>query len=113
MDVTTEYAYNKRQAWDKIKRENPEWFSPESVEFWGTQCLFDAIHPVGAENYLFITSEDNFDRTKKLYSVREAFNGGGIHTHAFQEFSGIETAWIYLAALVYEEQTASGIEQRW
>lgn len=105
--------YEVTEAWAKVKRENEVWFAPETMEFWGCQLLRDSIHPVGAENFLFITLDDNFDRTAKRFSVREAINGGGIVTHAFQTFRDLDHAMLFRDSLLEEEHKASGISQRW
>lgn len=105
--------YEIAEAWAKVERENPVWFSAETMEFWGCELIRDSIHPVGAENFLFITLDDNFDRTEKRFSVREAMNGGGIVTHAFQTFTKLNHATLFRDALLEEEYKASGISQDW
>jgi len=106
-------GYFKRDAWKKVLAENPTWFSPAAMSFWNCEVAWLSIHPVGANNYLFVTRENNFDGSARLFSVREAINGGGIHTHDFQTFETIEEALEQLWEYVQEEQRVSGIQQVW
>jgi hypothetical protein len=107
------WAGFKRKAWAEVIRENPVWFSADSIDFWGTEVAWLSIHPVGANNYLFVTEDYTFDRSEKKFSIREAINGGGIHTHDFQTFETIEEATERLYEYVLEEERVSGIQQVW
>lgn len=41
-------------------------FDPETMQFWNSRVETQVY-----KNLCFVTSEDNFDRTKKLYTVRQ------------------------------------------
>lgn len=45
-------------------------FSKETMKFWGSKIVSDLLH-----NDCFITIEDNFDRTDKLFTIRRFTNG--------------------------------------
>lgn len=57
-----------RQMWEAIsdsKRGDRFFFDPDTMDFWN--CVVEAgLFP----NNTFVTSEDNYDRSKTLYTVR-------------------------------------------
>ena len=55
------------------------WFSKDALAFWNTEIMTDSN-----ELGLFITSDDDYDRTKKLYSVRRIAKTGHVETLSFQ-----------------------------
>lgn len=70
---------------------NPEghFFSEESINFWGSKIStkLQKREPDGC--IFFLTSEDNFDRSQKMYTLRVLIPelNGGIKTLAFQEYT--------------------------
>ena len=86
---------NMRQARTIYKAEGKHFFDRDTMEFWGTRTETDLLN-----NRCFVTSEDNFTRTERLYTVRQ-FNETytGIETVGeFQQFSTLA------AAVEYAEQ---------
>lgn len=63
----------------EIKEANRElgghWFNADTLRFFGSEVL-----PTVYGGRYFITKEDNFQRTKKLYTVRQAQPNGDIDT---------------------------------
>lgn len=71
------------------------WFDDDTMEFWNSKILTDLI-----DDEYFITSEDNFDRTKILYSIRRYdWDSHIVETVAFQEHHTFEEALMYLEHL--------------
>lgn len=66
------------------KATNHFFFSRDTMRFWQTR-----IHGGLRRGRFFITSEDNYDRTRRLYSVREAMPDGSIETRG--ELQGSRT----------------------
>lgn len=73
-------------------------FSKETMEFWNSK--------VESELYdydLFVTSEDNYNRTETLYSVRHYdWSRHEVRTIAFQKFKTKEEAIEYLKEIQEE-----------
>ena len=67
-------------------------FDKDTIKFWNSNVESKLI------NNLFVTSEDNFDRTKKLYTVREfdpeIYEVGTVGD--FQAFEKLEDAMSYI-----------------
>lgn len=63
------------------------WFDRATMRFWACR-----IHGGLRKGRYFITSEDNFDRSKRLFSIREAMPDGSIHTPRFQRFATLAEA---------------------
>jgi len=76
METTTDYWFTSIH---EIKQANKElgghWFSADTMRFFGSRVL-----PTVYGGRYFITSEDNFQRTEKLYTVRQAQPNGDIDT---------------------------------
>lgn len=76
-----------------VKRANlasdaPHWFSRETMMFFGSR-----VHGGLIAGRYFITSEDNFDRTERLFTVRRANDDGKIDTiGGFQAYATLEAA---------------------
>jgi hypothetical protein len=65
-------AYTKNSPeWRSIIESNPIWFSPSTMRVWNCKVLWSTLTPVGDE-WLFLSLDDNFDRSEQLYSVRVA-----------------------------------------
>jgi hypothetical protein len=82
---------------EKMKMLNAEvghcFFKPEDMEYWGSK-----IETQPDENHCFITSEDNFNATKKLYTIRR-FNLENYHVETVGDFQKFETLAAAKAAL--------------
>ena len=74
------------------KRAGFHFFDKDTMEFWNSNVESELI------NNLFVTSEDNFDHTKKLYTVREfdpeTYKVGTVGD--FQAFEKLEDAMSYI-----------------
>lgn len=77
-----------KRAIEDNRRYGEFWFSKETMKFWNSKVeagMFD--------NDTFVTSEDNFDRSKKLYSVRRYDWGNHtVETITFQQHNNLSDA---------------------
>lgn len=64
------------------------WFEPKTMKFFGSRIYWDTLTET-PNGYLFISSEDNFDRTEKRFTVRFVNADYGIQT--LGEFLGYAT----------------------
>ena len=92
----------------EIKKANEEaghyFFSPDTLQFWGSK-----VYPRVYGGRYYITSEDNFDRTAKFYSVRRADERGHIETvWGFLEFNTLEQAKRAIEALLSDVRQEAG-----
>jgi hypothetical protein len=75
----------------EVKKANKEkgqhFFSKDALAFFGSK-VFPELYTVAGRQF-FITAEDNFNRTKKSYTIREALPDGDIQTVG--EFLGYES----------------------
>lgn len=85
---------------DAVKHANKalgqHWFSEDTMAFHGSEVVSELY----AGQY-FVTSEDNFDRTRKVFSVRQAQPDGGVETVG--EYGGwdtLEAALVYVGGIV-------------
>ena len=91
--------------WRAIISNNPLWFNAKTQEFWGSEVLWDTLTPVLNGEWLFLSLEDNFDRTQKMYSVRLASTESTeIDTLSFQQTSDKHEA----LAMLYEHSFELG-----
>jgi hypothetical protein len=77
-----------KEANEKLGRY---WFSEETMKYWGTHIHTDILY-----GKYFVTSEWNFERTKRLFSIREVRESGAISTLEFQSFNSCDSAERYL-----------------
>lgn len=63
------------------------WFSRDTMRFWSCR-----IHGGLRKGRFFITSEENFDRSKRVFSIREAMPDGRIHTPRAGRFATLAEA---------------------
>ena len=64
-----------------------KWFSEETMKLFGTKIETSVF-----KNGCFVTSDNNFDRTERLYTVRR-FTGESIETVGkFQQYKTKESA---------------------
>ena len=69
------------------KSNGGHFFDKDTMKFWGTRIETSVF-----KNGCFVTSEDNYNKTKRLYTVRR-FNGKSIDTIGdFQQYKTKESA---------------------
>jgi hypothetical protein len=69
------------------KNKGQHFFSKDTLAFFGSK-VYPELYTVAGRQF-FITSEDNFNRTKKGYTIREVMPDGDIET--LGEFLEYET----------------------
>lgn len=91
---------NMKKAIELNKAVGHHFFDEDTMRFWGSRLESDLL-----PNDIFITSERNFDNTKRLFSVRQ-FNWttGHATTILFQQFDNLKDA------LTYAEEYQEGDE---
>jgi hypothetical protein len=66
----------------EVKKANKDkgqhFFSKDTLAFFGSK-VYPELYTVAGRQF-FITSEDNFNRTEKGYTIREAMPDGSIET---------------------------------
>ena len=73
---------------ERNKQNGSYWFSPDSLRFWGSK-----IHGKVRKGHYFITSEDNFNRTERLFTIRSFDHNAHIETVGkFQEYKSLNEA---------------------
>jgi hypothetical protein len=77
-------------TWHQIETAHPIFFAPSTMRWWGSRISWKSITP-HQDGFLFITSEDNYNRTQRLYSLRFA-NLNTIDTLEFQKFQTLTQA---------------------
>jgi hypothetical protein len=86
----------------EIKKANKEngqhFFDKETLAFFGSK-VYPELYTVQGRQF-FITSEDNFNRTKKGFTIREAMPNGDIET--LGEFLQFETKELATFAIPYQ-----------
>lgn len=75
-------------TWLTIRVNAGYWFAPDTLRFFGSRIYWHTLTEIDG-GYLFISSEDNFDRTEKRFSVRSVNADYDIDTVG--EFNGYET----------------------
>lgn len=100
--------YHKNSPeWLNIVIKSNKWFSYESMKFFGSRILWSTLTPVG-KDWLFITSEDNYDRTERLYSIRKATNEDGVtDTLSWQESGSLSLTGKTLREIVKKHELES------
>ncbi len=74
------------------------WFDADTLRFFGSR-----ISEASFDGRYFVTSEDNFDRSARLYSIREAMSDGQVDTVGdFQEYATRAQAIAAIARLKRE-----------
>ena len=87
---------------NRCKEDGNHFFDERTMEFWNSRVESELFGDY------FITSEDNFDRTRKMYSVRK-FNrdytcvSDMIQTVVFQAFDSYDEAFSYLQVYANDE----------
>jgi len=60
---------------DTIRRTTSHWADQETLKFWGSRISESSITKLSDNVYRFVSSEHNFDRSARLYTVREVTFG--------------------------------------
>lgn len=87
---------NMKKAIAEYNKTGKYFFSKDTVKFWGSR-----IESVLIDGEYFVTSEDNFDRTKRLYTVRKFSNNYQdiVTVGEFQAYETLEEATAALLAI--------------
>jgi hypothetical protein len=80
----------ENQIWLKIRAENAKWFSTDTLRFFGSKIYWQTLTEIDG-GYLFITAEDNYDRSVKLFSLRFVDVEKNYAIDTLGEFNGYET----------------------
>lgn len=83
-DTTSPFATMRDVKHAVANGPSPHWFSSETMRFFNSK-----VETALYRGRWFITSEDNFDRSQRMYSVRYAEDNGDITT--IGEFAGYLT----------------------
>lgn len=86
------------QIWLTIRAENAYWFSQDTLRFFGSKIYWQTLTRIEG-GYLFISSEDNFDRTEKCFSLRFVNVEDGYEIDTIGEFNRYKTLEHAKAAL--------------
>ena len=62
--------YKESYEWLQIRANTGYWFSPNTLRFFGSRIYWNTLTKI-PNGWLFISSEDNFDRTERLFSIRK------------------------------------------
>ena len=85
-------AFTKNSPeWRTIIENSEHFFSPETMRFWGSRVAWTTLKRLPS-GFGFITSEHNFDRTERLYTVRVWTPERGVSTLDFQEHTTLSSA---------------------
>lgn len=81
------------EAKEIYKQNGGHFFNKDTMRFWGSKTETELY-----KNRCFVTSDDNFDRTKKLYTIRQ-FSEDYKHVETVGEFQAYETKSAAVEAL--------------
>lgn len=75
-------------AWEKIVNTSGFWFTKDTMRFFSSRILWDTLTETATpNNYLFVSSERNYDGSKRLYTVRLYDPATGVDTITFTGFA--------------------------
>lgn len=94
---------NIMQIKEANKKLGRHFFSDETMRFFGSKIVSDLLW-----HKYFVTSDDNFDRTTKLFTIRVAGADGEVDTVG--EFGEFETLADALVAVDVIHQNENGEE---
>ena len=85
-------TYKKESnEWLLIRANAGTWFSDSNMKFWGSRIYWNSLTKVG-DKWLFISSEDNWDKSRKMFSIRSVDAEWNLDTVSFQEHELLEEA---------------------
>ena len=107
-ELMTTYTKDSNE-WLLIRAKTGYWFSRDTLAWHGSRIYWNTLTKV-EDGWLFITQEDNFDKTKKLFSIRKVFihrsldntDNYGIETITWQEHADLASAKSKLAEILKE-----------
>ena len=106
--VPASYRYTRWE--DLIEAHEGHWFSTDTFHFFQSRISWGSLTPAGNDTYLFVSSESNFDRTKRLYSIRSITTSGDVQTLGdFQQFETLQQAQRALAKHLPHARIGSGV----
>jgi hypothetical protein len=78
------------------KARGQHWFDADTMEYWGTE-----IHGEPMAGEFFITSEDNFNKDARFFTIRKVSDTGRISTVGrWQEYATLKEAEEQVAIIV-------------
>lgn len=97
-------TYTKQsKEWKQLIAGAGYWFAPNVLASWNSKIYWNTLYKIDEDNFYFITSEDNFDRSKHLFSIRKAtFKGRDVSIDSikWQEFETLAAADFALAEII-------------
>jgi hypothetical protein len=81
--------------WQDIIAKHPLWFSSETMNFWHSTILWGTLTRAD-DGWLFLSLEDNYNKSERVYSVRWV-GSQGMTTPSFQQTSDKKQALALLA----------------
>lgn len=76
-----------------IEAHEGYWFEKDTFRFFSSRISWGSLTPVGDSTWLFISSESNYDRTKRFYSLRTINASGDVDTKGdFQRYATLAEA---------------------
>ena len=77
-----------RTEWSAIINGSDNWFALDTIHYWGTRVLWDSLTFTETEGvFLFITEEDNFERSERILTIRMFVPNRGITTMTYEPLS--------------------------
>ena len=93
-------TYTKEcNEWLLIRAKTGHWFSPNALAFFGSKIYWATLKQVGSD-YFFISQEDNFNQTEKLFSIRKVDPDFRIETLEWQFTADLKAAKSKLQEIV-------------
>lgn len=105
--VPSKFIYT---PWQDIVAKSGHWFSVSTMRYWQTRVSWSSLTPIGAGNFLFITSDTDLVGGR-VYSVREWNPTTGTIDTVAMMLGKRSHAVKRLKQLLAEEEKVSGIEQ--
>jgi hypothetical protein len=90
----------KLTTMEQVKQANKargqHWFDADTLEYWGTK-----IHGELMAGEFFITSEDNFNRDARFFTIRKVSDTGRVSTvGTWQQYATLKEAEEQVAVIV-------------
>jgi hypothetical protein len=77
--------------WLLIRAKTGHWFSKDALAFWGSKIYWATLKQVGTD-YFFISQEDNFNQSEKLFSIRKVDKDFDVETLEWQFTADLKAA---------------------
>ncbi len=85
--------------WLLIRAKTHHWFSPSALAFFGSRIYWGTLKQVG-KDYFFISQEDNFNGSQKLFSIRQVDKDFRVETLEWQTLPTLKAAKAKLKEIV-------------